>query len=158
MMSRVKKGLVAGFAATVVVSILEAINMLAGPWFTPFPSILAYLLGMDGNLIVGWIAHVLIGTLVLGSLFGVLWPRLPTDLPGTKGIVFAVGTFVVLIGGILMLGSSDRVFGAEDGFMTVAWLLVTNVVFGFVLGTVYGKLVEREKRAAKAMADGVPAH
>ena len=157
MMSRVKMGVVAGFAATIVVSVLEALNMLAGPWFTPFPSILAYMMGMEGSLVAGWIAHIVVGTVVLGSLFGIACPRLPTDLPATKGIAFAVASFVVLIGGILMFGN-DKVFSGSDGFMTVAWLLISNVVFGFVMGSVYGRLVEREKRAAKAMIGGLPAH
>jgi hypothetical protein len=156
MMSRVQKGVVAGFAATVVVSVLEAINMLAGPWFTPFPHILASMLGMGDNLAVGWIAHVVIGTVVLGGLFGILCPRLPTDLPATKGIAFAVAAFAALIVGILMFGDPS-VFSGSDGFMTVAWLLFSNAVFGFVMGSVYGTLVEREKKAAKLMA-GLPAH
>ena len=46
MMSRVKKGLVAGFAATLVVFVLEAVNQFGGPWFTPFPAIVAHMIGM----------------------------------------------------------------------------------------------------------------
>ncbi|CAN5178417.1 hypothetical protein BH09PSE1_BH09PSE1_22460 [soil metagenome] len=156
MMSRVQKGMVAGFAATVVVSVLEAINILAGPWFTPFPEIVAFMMGMPGNLLVGWIAHFLIGTLVLGSAFGILCPRLPTDTSGTKGIAFAVGAFMVLMTGILLFGQR-AIFAGSGGFGTIAWLLITNGVFGFVMGTVYGELVAREKRAAKLMG-GIPAH
>ena len=156
MMSRVQKGVVAGFAATVVVSILEAINMMAGPWVTPYPDMLAYMMGMEGNHIVGWIAHVVAGTVVLGALYGIACPRLPTDLPATKGIAFAVAAFCVLIVGLLLFGNPS-VFSGRDGGMTIAWLLVSNVIFGFVMGSVYGNLVEREKKAAKMMA-GVPAH
>ena len=59
MMSRVKKGLVAGFAATLVVFALEGINQVAGPWFTPsFPAIVASMIGMDGNVAVGWVAQI----------------------------------------------------------------------------------------------------
>ena len=158
MMSRVKKGVVAGLAATVVVSVLEAINLLGGPWFTSFPEIVAHMLGMPGNLAVGWVAHILMGTLVLGSLFGALCPRLPTDTWSTKGIAFAVGAFVVLLVGIFLFGDPS-VFSGSDGFGTIAWLLITNAVFGLVMGNVYGRLVDREKRAAKAMATGaMPAH
>ena len=156
MMSRVKKGLVAGLVATVVVSVLEMINLLVGQWFTPFPGIIAQMIGMPGNLAVGWIAHVVIGTLVLGSLFGILCPRLPTDTWGTKGIAFAVGAFVVLITGIILMGD-PLFFSGSDGFGTIAWLLVTNAVFGLTLGSVYGRLVERENRAARLMG-GIPAH
>jgi hypothetical protein len=158
MMSRVKKGMIAGLAATVVVSVLEAVNLLGGPWFTSFPSIVAFMIGLEGNLVVGWIAHILMGTVVLGGLFGILCPRLPTDTWATKGIAFAVGAFVLLMTGIFLFGDPS-VFSGSDGFGTIAWLLITNAVFGLVMGNVYGWLVEREKRAAKAMGAGtIPAH
>ena len=158
MMSRVKKGLVAGFAATLVVFVLEAVNQFGGPWFTPFPAIVAHMMGMEGNVAVGWVAHFLMGTVVLGPLFGILCPRLPTDTQATKGIAFAVGAFVIMMTGVFLFGGS-RTFAGDGGFGVVAWLLITNVVFGIVLGTVYGELVTREKRAARALAaGGIPAH
>lgn len=158
MMSRVQKGVVAGFAATVVVSVLEAINILGGPWVTPYPDMLAYMMGMEGNHIVGWIAHIVIGTVALGAIFGIVCPRLPTDTPATKGIAFAVAAFCILVVGLLMFGKPS-VFSGEDGGLTIAWLLVSNAIFGFVMGSVYGMLIDREKRAAKLMAaGGIPAH
>jgi len=157
MMSRVKKGMIAGFSATLVVSILEAVNVFGGPWFTPFPHIVAFMMGMENNLLAGWIAHFVIGTLVLGTLFGVLSPRLPTDTWATKGIVFAVGALVVLMVGIFLFGD-PKMFSGTDGFGTLAWLLITHVVFGIVLGSVYGNLMAREKRHAKEMAGVAPAH
>ena len=157
MMSRVQKGMVAGFAATVVVSVLEAVNLMVGPWFTPFPGLIAFMLGMEGNLAVGWVAHLVIGTVVLGGLFGVLCPRLPTDTPGTKGILFSVGAFVVMITGVLLFGN-EAIFRGTDGFSTIAWVLITHMVFGFVLGSVYGTLVAREKRMARELSGVAPAH
>ncbi len=158
MMSRVQKGMMAGLAATVVVAALELVNTLGGPWFTPFPNIVAHMIGMDGQPAVGWVAHLLTGIFILGSLFGYLVPRLPTDTYSTKGIVFAVGAFVVMMTGIFLLGDG-RTFSGDGGFGVVAWLLITNVVFGIVMGLVYGRLVQREKRMAREMtAGGVPAH
>jgi hypothetical protein len=157
MMSRVQKGLVAGFAATVVVSILEVINIVAGPWVTPYPDMLAYMVGMEGNHILGWVGHVLIGTVVLGGLFGLVYPKLPTDTPETKGIAFAVAAFCFLVVGLLMFGKPQMFSGADGGF-TVAWILVSNAIFGFVMGSVYARLAERERRAARVMAGSVPAH
>ena len=158
MMSRVKMGMMAGAAATAVVVVLELVNTLGGPWFTPFPNLVAHMIGMDGQPIVGWVAHIITGVVILGSLFGYLCPRLPTDTFATKGIVFAVGAFVVMMTGIVLLG--DRAtFAGDGGFGVVAWLLITNVVFGIVMGMVYGRLVQREKRLAREMAaSGIPAH
>lgn len=157
MMSRVQKGLVAGFAATVVVSVLEVINIVGGPWVTPYPDMLAYMMGMEGNHIAGWAVHLLAGTVILGGLFGVVYPKLPTDTPETKGIAFAVAACCFLAVGLLMYGRPSMFSGTDGGF-TVAWLLVSNAIFGFVMGSVYGRLADRERRAARLMAGSVPAH
>lgn len=155
MMSRVKMGLVAGFAATVTVSILEAVNLFALKWFDPFPLAIANILGLQGNLAAGWIIHFLAGVLVLGPLFAILAPRLPTDTPETKGILFAVAAWVAAMV-LMMLVGSRGVFGGN--IMTLGWMLVTHAVFGAVLGNVYARMLAREKRTAATMMGGAPAH
>lgn len=154
MMSRVQKGLVAGLAATLAIAALEAVNILALKWFAPFPLILANLVGLPGNLAVGWVLHMVAGIFVLGPLFGILCPRLPTDTPETKGIVFAVGAFVVLMIGLVLLGDGG-VFGRSFG--TIGWLVATHAVFGIVLGNVYARLVARDRRV-ETPAGVAPAH
>ena len=96
MMSRVKLGVFAGFAATLAVSVLEVANIFLGPWAVSFPRLLSVMLQSPDNMVVGWIGHFLVGTLVLGPLFAILCPRLPTDTAESKGILFAVGAFVVM--------------------------------------------------------------
>lgn len=143
MMSRVQKGMVAGAAATLSVSLLEAVNILALKWFAPFPLIIANLVGLPHNLAVGWIAHAVAGVFILGPLFGILCPKLPTDTAETKGILFAVGAFVAFMVAMMLFGDGG-VFGRSFG--TIAWILVTHAVFGIVLGNVYARLVARDKR------------
>ena len=155
MMSRVQKGLIAGVFATIAVSLLEIPNMFLN-WFDPFQGVIASIIGMPGNLAVGWAIHLISGVFILGPLFGYLCPRLPTDTPETKGIVFAVGAWVVMMLGVFMLGDY-RTFSSGAGFGTVAWLLITHAVFGIVLGNVYARLNAREKRAAH-MVGGAHAH
>lgn len=155
MMSRVKKGIVAGLAATLAVSLLEAVNIFAlKSMFDPFPGIVAHMLGMDGNLPVGWGVHLFVGTFVLGSLFGILCPRLPTDTSETKGIVFAVGAWIVMMLGVMFVGDTQAL---GSNMATLGWMLVTHIVFGIVLGNIYARLVEREKRS-HAMIGAQPAH
>jgi hypothetical protein len=156
MMSRVQKGLIAGVAATIAVSLLEIPNMFLN-WFDPFQGVIASMIGMPGNLAVGWAIHVVSGIFILGPLFAVLCPRLPTDTPETKGIVFAVGAWIVMMAAIVMFGNY-RTFTAGSGFGTIAWLLVTHAVFGIVLGNVYARLITREKRHAADLVGGAPAH
>lgn len=162
MMSRVQKGLIAGLAATLAVSALEAANLYFGPWAVSFPRLLSVMLQMPDVMAAGWIAHVLVGTVVLGPLFGVLCPRLPTDTPESKGILFAVGAFVVMgltvapaVG--LLGGRPVGIFFMGAGFGTLAWMIATHAVYGIVLGSVYGRLVERDKRV-HAPVGGATAH
>ena len=157
MMSRVQKGVISGLFATIAVSILEAVNVFAGPWAEPFPLFVASLIGMPGNLAVGWIAHFVSGSLILGSLFGILCPRMPGQTPETKGIIFAVGAWAVLMVMVFLFGD-PRIFRGTGGFGMIAWMLVSHAVFGIVLGNVYARLVEREKRAARDLDGVAPAH
>lgn len=156
MMSRVQKGLVAGFAATVVVSVLEAINMTVGHWAVSFPQLLSFMFGVREIPAVGWVAHIAAGTLILGPLFGILCPRLPTDTPESKGILFAVGAFI-LMGLFLAPLMNTGMFFMRAGFGTLAWMIASHAIFGIVLGNVYGRLVRREKKLAHPVGVA-PAH
>jgi membrane associated rhomboid family serine protease len=155
MMSRVQKGLVAGFAATAVVSVVEAINMSVGHWAVAFPQLLAVILQSPDTPAVGWAGHLVAGV-VLGALFGVLYPRLPTDTPESKGILFAVGAFVLMGLVIAPIGGAGMFF-MRAGFGSLAWMVASHAVFGIVLGSVYGRLVERDRRQ-RVPVDGAPAH
>ena len=146
MMSRVQKGLVAGFAATVVVSIIEAINMTVGHWAVAFPQLLGVILQQPADQpVVGWIAHFVAG-LGLGVLFAVLCPRLPTDTAESKGIVFAVGAFILMGLVVAPIGGAGLFF-MRAGFGTLAWMIASHAIFGIVLGNVYGRLVGRSREA-----------
>lgn len=163
MMSRVQKGLVAGLAATVAVSVLEVANLMLGPWAVSFPRLMSVMLQTPDTIAVGWAAHLVVGTLVLGPLFGVICPKLPTDTPETKGILFAVAAFIVMgltvapLAG--MVGQRPvGVFFMLAGFGTFAWMIVTHAVYGIVLGNVYGRLVERDRRREREVMHGATAH
>lgn len=162
MMSRVQKGVVAGLAATIAVSLLEVVNLMLGPWAASFPRLLSVMLQMPDTIAVGWAAHLFVGTLVLGPAFGVLCPRLPTDTPESKGIVFAIGAFILMgltaapaVGALG--GRPVGLFFMQAGFGTLAWMIVTHAVYGIVLGNVYGRLVQRDKRV-RVMPGTAAAH
>ena len=144
MMSRVQKGLVAGLAATIAVSIIELVNVTVGHWAVSFPQLLSVMLQAPENSAFGWVAHFVAGALVLGPLFAVLYPRLPTDTPESKGILFAVGAFIAMSLTVAPLGGVGMFF-MRAGFGTLAWMIASHALFGIVLGNVYGRLLRREK-------------
>ncbi len=154
MMSRVQKGMVAGAVATVAVSLVETVNVLALKWFAPFPLIIANIVGMAGNMTVGWIVQAVVSVFVLGPLFSVLYRRLPTDTAETKGVVFAVGAFVVFMVVLMLFGDSGS-FGRNFG--SIAWILIGYAAFGVVMGYVYARLLARDKRRGMPM-DVAPVH
>lgn len=147
MQSRLQKGMMAGLAATAAVSVVDLAAMLiqqmAGQrWFHSFEAILTAMVRQVSGIDIpwiGWVVHFAAGVLILGPLFAVLCPRLPTDTPATKGIVFAVGAWLVM-GLTVMPLAGLGVFGAAGGFGTVAWMLATHMLFGVVLGRVYVRM------------------
>lgn len=158
-MTRVQKGIMAGLAATLVVSVLEIVKQSLG--FMPqinFPRLLAAMLFAPGNMIVGWGGHLVVGTLVLGPLFGLLCRRIPTDTPESKGILFAVGAWLVMMLTVAPL-SGIGMFGIIAGFWSPVWTLFLHLVYGIVLGMTWSWLNTRDRRMAheKAPGHGAPA-
>lgn len=158
MMSRVQMGALSGLAGATAVAVLEVANIALGPWAVPFPRMIAAMLQVPDMALVGWVGHFVVGALVLGPIFGMLCPRLPTDTPETKGILFAVGAFLVMMLTVAPL-SGVGMLGARAGLGGVLWMLGGHIVFGIVMGNVYARLVARNKRLEREHAmDGVAAH
>ena len=148
-MNRLQKGLASGLAATLVISGLELIKGATGVLpYIEFPRLLAAMLGAPGNELLGWAAHFAAGTLVLGPLFAMLCPRLPTDTPESKGVLFAVCAWVVMMLTIAPL-SGVGFFGVISGFWSPVWTLALHIVFGASMGFVWSRLNERERRAGR---------
>lgn len=149
MQSRIQKGMLAGLAATAVVSVVDLAaslvqTMMGERWFHSFQSLMSAMAGQVlGSAMnqpwIGWVIHFAAGALVLGPLFAILCPRLPTDTAASKGILFAVGAWLVMCLTVMPLAGLG-VFGAAAGFGTIAWMLVTNIIFGVALGRVFARM------------------
>jgi hypothetical protein len=138
MRDQVLKGMAAGFAATLVISLLMIVKQVAG--FQPVLNLVDLLSGMlHAPTSVGWLMHFVVGTLVWGSIFAVLAHKLPGATPMIRGVFFAVGAWLLMQLIILPLGGMGA-FGIHYGFWAPVLTLALHVVYGVVLGGVYARL------------------
>jgi len=143
LMNKVLSGLVAGFAATIVLSILMLMKQMMG--VMPQLDVIAMLGSMLGGVTAAWGAHFFIGTVAWGILFAYL----ARVLPGAywmKGVVFASGAWLMMMI-ILMPMADDGLFGLKLGLMAPVATLMLHMIFGAQMGWVYGAL-HHESRAS----------
>jgi hypothetical protein len=132
------RGLIAGLAATLVLSLLLLVKQGIG--LTPdlnLVLILAHALGYQSSY-AGWAAHYLVGVLLWGALF----PWFDRALPFQhwfNGLMFASAVWwgVMLI---IMPVAGAGLFGLKLGIATPTVTLILHWAYGGVLGTVFGAL------------------
>lgn len=107
----------------------------------PELNVIAMLSNMMGEAssVMGWVAHFVLGTLVWGGLFALLAPHLPGRTYWLKGVAFGVVAWVLMMV-IAMPMAGAGLFGMALGVMAPMMTLILHVVFGAVLGGVYGAL------------------
>ncbi|MDT8320782.1 MAG: hypothetical protein RQ826_09695 [Xanthomonadales bacterium] len=143
-MNRYVSGLLASFIATVALSVLMLIKSAAG--MLPAVNAIAMLaklgnqyLGLPATPVSGWILHFLIGTVLWGLLFAATRPMLPGGGDVSKGIVFSVIAWVLMMLIPMPLAGAGW-FGLNIGIAAPVATLVLHIIFGAVLGGVYARL------------------
>ena len=132
------KGVVAGFVATLALSALMILKDMIDLF--PRVDLVALLSGLlDAPLAVGWAVHALIGTVVFGALFALVAVKIPGATPITKGVLFAVGLWLLMQLIVLPLTPAGF-FGVGFGFWAPVVTLAMHVVYGAVLGSVFALL------------------
>ena len=141
------KGFAAGFVATVVLSALMVMKSMMG--LMPELDVIAILSNMMGasSPAIGWAAHFMIGIVVWGGLFAWLDPHLPGGSYWLKGIIFGVGAWLLMMIAVMPM-AGEELFGMNFGMMAPVMTLVLHVIFGAVLGVVYG--AERPEIASRS--------
>lgn len=143
------RAMVAGFIATVVLSILMIAKSMMGimPALDPvhmLSSMAHERMSMPDAPMVGWVIHFMIGTVVWGILFALLYKSLPGKSPVVKGLVFSVFAWLLMML-IPMPMSGAGLFGMNLGIMAPVMTLMLHLIWGAVFGASYGAL---EKSAA----------
>lgn len=134
-MQNVSAGLVAGFAATVVLSLIMVVKGMMGV----MPELdVAAMIGMmmGASVAVGWVIHFMIGTIVWGGGFAVLYDVIPGNSAIAKGVLFRIAAWIGMMIVIMPMAGAG-LFGLDMGMMAPIMTLVLHIVFGAVLGFVF---------------------
>lgn len=149
-----KSGLTAGFAATVVLSVLMMIKQAMGvmPEVNPIADIVRAADDLSGAylpMIAGWVGHFFIGTVAWGIAYALTSPMLPGGA-ALKGAAFGVIAWLATMI-IFMPLAGHGFFAMQLGMMAAVGTLILHLIFGVVLGVVYAKA-----QGGAARADVLP--
>lgn len=147
-------GLIAGFAATVVLSALMMMKSAMGlmPQLNAIQMLTemgANYAGLPATPMMGWIMHFFIGTVMWGILFALTTNMWPGGSYTVKGISFSIVAWLLMML-VPMPMAGAGLFGLNIGIMAPVATLVLHIIFGAVLGAVYGWLEPAEAGSAAA--------
>jgi uncharacterized membrane protein YagU involved in acid resistance len=144
-------GIAAGFVATVVLSAMMLIKQYMGllPQLNPIEDIVHvadHLTGVTLPLPFGWIGHFALGTVAWGIIYAALQRSLP-GAPVVKGLIFgALAWLAMMI--IFTPLAGHGLFALSLGPQATVATLVLHLIYGAVLGWVYGLLATKQSWAA----------
>jgi uncharacterized membrane protein YagU involved in acid resistance len=138
----IARGIVAGFVATFVLSAMMLMKHSVGlmPELDPIAMITA--MAGASSPAVGWIAHFVIGSIFWGIGFALISPYLPGPY-WLRGTIFAVGAWLMMMIAVMPMAGAG-LFGLGLSMMAPVATLVLHVVFGLVLGGIYGLLGDKQ--------------
>lgn len=136
-MARLGNGILAGFAATIVLSIFMMMKQMMG--MMPEMDVIAMLTKMSGasTPLMGWVMHFMIGSIVWGGLFALLHDRIPGGSTIVRGIVFGIGAWLMMMVVVMPMAGAG-LFGMNFGMAAPVMTLLLHIIFGATLGAVYG--------------------
>ena len=138
-MSNIAKGMLAGLAATVVLSALMVMKAMIGVMpALDLPKMIAGMMGSPDTPVLGWAIHFMIGVVGYGIAIKLYGQRLGS--PIVSGIVIgAVGWLIMML--VLMPMAGVGLFAMSMGLMAPMMTLVLHLIFGAALGWTYGILI-----------------
>ena len=150
-MNNVSKGIVAGFAATAVLSMIMVAKGMMG--LMPELNVIAMLGSMMNTTpIIGWVIHFMIGMIAWGVGFAIFLNVLPGNSHLSKGISFGVAAWILMMVMIMPMAGAG-LFGLNMGMMAPAMTLMLHVIYGAILGLVFDKLGIANTATAADTAD-----
>ncbi len=149
-MQKFGKGLLAGLAATIVLSALMIIKAMMGLMpALDIPRMIAGVLGSPETPLVGWVGHFVIGIVGYGIAITLVGNSATAAGNVWRGLALAVvGWLLMMI--VLMPLAGAGLFGLGLGIMAPIATLILHLIFGAVLGWVYGRLIGNQYRLSGA--------
>ncbi|MEO6897543.1 MAG: DUF6789 family protein [Caldimonas sp.] len=138
-MRDIPRGMLAGLIATLVLSALMVLKTMMGlmPQLD-LPKMIAGMMGSPDTPLIGWIVHFAIGIVVYGIAIAVLDSKLPGRTHVAHGVMLGViGWLAMML--MLMPMAGAGLFGMNMGIMAPMMTLILHLIFGAVLGWVYGR-------------------
>lgn len=156
METNIGKGIFAGFAATVVLSVLMVMKSMMG--MMPQMNAIKMLTGMAHQFmgtpampLVGWLLHFMIGSIIWGVLFALLVRAIPGKSPIIKGMVFGTAAWLLMMVMVMPMTGAG-LFAVHLGIGAPIATLMLHWAFGAVLGGVYAKLAATASSVAHSHA------
>lgn len=148
-MGIISRAVVAGFGATIVLSILMlikgAMGMLPAMNVIYMLSHMAHhIAGLPASPAIGWLLHFSIGTILWGILYGAVFSQLPGNSPVVKGLVFSIGAWLLMMV-IVMPLAGKGLFAIQIGIMAAVATLVLHLIWGASLGAIFGLMPEARR-------------
>lgn len=133
-------GILAGFAATMVLSAFMLMKQFMG--FMPQMDMIGMISRMlNSSRSIGWMIHFMVGGLLYGGVFG--WVLGPADWGGAywiKGLILGAAGWVLAMT-MMMPMAGNGFFGVKLGGMVPVMSLLMHLMFGAVLGLSYGLMI-----------------
>ncbi len=143
-MNRYARGIIGGFVATIVLSVVMMMKSVAGifPAFNIIHLLTALAhakLGLPLTPVTGWTAHLLIGTVLWGVLYPFCYPALPGKRATSKAMVFATTAWVAMMF-VLMPWAGKGWFGLHFGPVLPLLALALHWIWGIVMGITFASI------------------
>ncbi len=137
-MQTIPRGIVAGLVATGVLSLIMILKAALGLW--PQINVIAQLASLLGApMLLGWLAHFVIGTLLWGIIFALVYPQLPGRGAVAKALVLSVAAWLAMMI-VFMPAAGAGFFGWAIGPSAAVATLVLHLIWGAVLGATFARL------------------
>jgi uncharacterized membrane protein YagU involved in acid resistance len=130
--------MLAGLVATLVLTVILILKSNMGLW--PEVNIIRLLVNLGSiQTVAAWMDHFIVGVVVWGLMFGALDAMWDSRAYWLKGLVFGVFGWLLMMVLFMPLAKAGF-FGSRIGPTAALVTLGMHLVYGLVLGVVYGLL------------------